>query len=330
PLVVGRQREEARPARAEDVAVAVLEVAPLEVPGHSRAPLSCGGDDAPPAGSRQARSYNPRTERARRLHRPLPLPGAVLAPLPARAAGALQGLAARRGVVAREPARADGHLRARLLDALAREHGRPLRALPALRARGLDLLRDLGRLGRAEHGRQLRADQEGALPAAAGRVLGGGDAARHLRRDARRALRPEPRAAAADARHDLARDPARGPNRRACGRARARGRIGERRLPRRRAPRGRAPPAVVLPDADPLPVRAVPPPDADGLPALRELRDAPGLGAPRSAVLRPDAAAGRRRLPARRRRGLARARRLRLQPRRRPDRRGAVIRTRPS
>src|SRR5262245_23752897 len=85
-----------------------------------------------------------------RLRRPRPVSRALLEPLPARPAGALQGLRPRRRVVARQPAAPDGHLPARLLGALegGRRH-RPLPAVPALRPRGLGLLLDLARLVRA-------------------------------------------------------------------------------------------------------------------------------------------------------------------------------------
>src|SRR5262249_22767727 len=69
-----------------------------------------------------------------RLRRPRPVSRALLEPLPARPAGALQGFRPRRRVVARQPAASDGHLPARLLGALegGRRH-RPLPAVPALR-----------------------------------------------------------------------------------------------------------------------------------------------------------------------------------------------------
>src|SRR5689334_19287538 len=80
-----------------------------------------------------------------RLRRPPPLPRALRQPLPARAAREVQGLGARPRVVARVPARADGRLPADLLRALAAERDRPLRALPARRARRLGLLLELAR-----------------------------------------------------------------------------------------------------------------------------------------------------------------------------------------
>src|SRR3954451_16459700 len=129
------------------------------------------------------------------LRRAAALPRALREPLPARAAGEVQGLRARARVVARLPARADGGLPAHLLRALAPERDRPLSALPAHGARALGLLLERRRALRALADRLRRADQEGALPGPARAALGGRDAARHVRGDARRRRRPEPRAA---------------------------------------------------------------------------------------------------------------------------------------
>src|SRR5262245_52903464 len=84
------------------------------------------------------------------LHRPAAVPGPLREPLPARLPGALQGLGARDPLVARQPAAADGDLRARLLAALA-GHGRhpALPALPALGPGAVDLLLDVARRRRA-------------------------------------------------------------------------------------------------------------------------------------------------------------------------------------
>src|SRR5436309_8325209 len=94
------------------------------------------------------------------LPRPLPLPRAVREPLPARPEGEVQGIGARDRVVAGEPPGANGDLRARLLVPLARRRPAALPALPAVRARGLDLLLDVAPGGGAEPARQRRPDQE--------------------------------------------------------------------------------------------------------------------------------------------------------------------------
>ena len=111
-------------------------------------------------------------------------------------------------------------------------------------------------------------------------------------------------------------------------RARGRGRGGERPLPRRRAPDRLAAPALVLPDADPLQLRADPglrpALDARLGAALGEPGDAADRGDPRAAV-GGDGARGRRRgLPLRRGRRRARARRVGLHACGRPDRRRAL------
>src|SRR4051812_37107712 len=111
------------------------------------------------------------------LRRPPALPRALREPLPARAAGEVQGLRARARVVARVPARADGRLPARLLRALAPERDRPLPALPANGARALGLLLERDRALGALADRLRRADQEGALPAPARAALRRRDAA---------------------------------------------------------------------------------------------------------------------------------------------------------
>src|SRR5215212_2548583 len=77
------------------------------------------------------------------LRRPRPLSRAVREPLPAGFPGQVQGLGARRGVVAAEPARTDGRLPRRLRAALAGQHDPHLPAVSPGRPRVLDLLRDL-------------------------------------------------------------------------------------------------------------------------------------------------------------------------------------------
>src|SRR5207253_14077 len=77
-----------------------------------------------------------------RLHRPRPVSRAVREPVPPQLPGAVSRLRTRHRVVARQPARADGRLPARLRCAPAADDAGT--ALPALSARGprvLDLLR---------------------------------------------------------------------------------------------------------------------------------------------------------------------------------------------
>src|SRR3990170_6769116 len=75
----------------------------------------------------------------------VPLPRALREPLPARPAGEVQGLGARARLVARAPADPDGGLPARLLGSPQGPAGRDraLLAVPARRAPGVGLLRDL-------------------------------------------------------------------------------------------------------------------------------------------------------------------------------------------
>ena len=102
-------------------------------------------------------------------------------------------------------------------------------------------------------------------------------------------------------------------------------RLGERRLPRHRAHRLRGAPALVLPHAGPVHVRPVRgAPDAAAAAALGEPDHAADRGAARPALPRPVAALDGRALHDRRRSGGAGARRLGLQPRRRPHRGRAV------
>ena len=161
---------------------------------------------------------------------------------------------------------------------------RPLLAVPALRPAGLGLLRDVAAGGGAEPAREREPDPQGALPAPARAALDRGDAARRLRGDAGDRARPLPRLRAGLARHGLARAPRRGRVRALRRRPLARGHVGQRGLPRRPARRRGAAPAVVLPDADPLPARGRPGrrrapvarrPDPLGQPALAGGRDDP-------------------------------------------------------
>ena len=153
------------------------------------------------------------------LRRPRSLPRAVLEPLPPRLPGEVQGLAARRPLVAAQPADPARRLPARLRRHLPEPADPALRALPARRARVLDLLRDLDAVGGALARRRGRPGQEGALPAAARRVLDGRDAGGHVRGDGGDPDRPladlRPRRAV----DGVARDPARA----RCSRPRSRG-----------------------------------------------------------------------------------------------------------
>src|SRR3954452_20079174 len=268
------------------------------------------------------------------LRRPAALPRAVREPLPARLPGEVQGVGARDRLVAPEPARAARRVPARLRAALPADDP-ALRDLPARGARVLDLLRHLA-AGVVALARRLGgADQEGALPAAARRVLddrhAGGDVRGHGR-DPRRALaRVHPRRAL----HGLARAAARARLRRPRRRARADRRVPERALPRHRAPDRSGAPAVVLPHADPLALRAATrgraePPHAAHPPLLAPPGRAAVLRGPRRALARASAARRRRRLSGGRRGRRARARRVRLHAGRRPDRCRTLSTIRPS
>ena len=150
-----------------------------------------------------------------RLRRPPPLPRALRQPLPPRSPRPLQGHDLRRRVVAREPDHAGGDLRARLLAALGGDVDRPLPAVPALRAQRVALRLLVAHRRRAVDARLRGADQEGALPAAARRLLGRGDAARAVRRAARRADRRRRDRHSGDAGHGAAVHSRRGRDRRA-------------------------------------------------------------------------------------------------------------------
>src|SRR5262249_62243858 len=106
-----------------------------------------------------------------RLHRPRSLSRAVRESLPAQLPRALPRIGARHRVVARQPARTPGGLPPGLRRPLSERHP-ALLALPARRARVLDLLLDVPAGGIAFAPRQRRVDQEGALSATARRVLG--------------------------------------------------------------------------------------------------------------------------------------------------------------
>ena len=109
-----------------------------------------------------------------------------------------------------------------------------------------------------------------------------------VRGDARVLIVARVVARARGARHVLARGPARAAGRRLVVRARRCAGVAERRLPGRRAPRRGGAPALVLPDADPLPVRADRrrrgARDARRRPALGKPGDAADRGAARAAL----------------------------------------------
>src|SRR5581483_3863081 len=125
------------------------------------------------------------------LRRPRPLPRALREPLPPRLPGEIQGLPARRALVAPEPAHPARGLPARLRRHLPEPQDTAVPAVPPRGPRVLDLLRNVDAVGGAVADRLRRAGQEGAFPAPARGVLDGGDAGRHVRRDGghpRRAL----------------------------------------------------------------------------------------------------------------------------------------------
>ena len=94
-------------------------------------------------------------------------------------------------------------------------NGDNYRALPAHRARGVDVLRGGAPVVDPLDARQREPDPQDALPAPARAALGRRRAPRQLRRHARRPARRERDRAAAGARDRAARDPARGAPRRA-------------------------------------------------------------------------------------------------------------------
>src|SRR6266545_4561197 len=208
------------------------------------------------------------------LHGADHLPGAVRKPLPARPAGEVQGLAARRRLGADAAARPDGRLPARLPRPLAGAGHPVLLALPARGARDVGLLRDDDAGWLARDARQRTADPQDALPAPARRVRGRRHESRDVCRDARDPARTLLRIPARLARNGVARTAARGALRLLHRGPRSDDRVAERPLPRRRALGWGLAPAVVLPDAGPLLVLAVPPPhDHPGV-AVRESGDA--------------------------------------------------------
>src|SRR5581483_5452174 len=105
------------------------------------------------------------------LRRSAALPGALLQPLPARFPGQVQGLAARRRLVAPQPAPPARGLPARLRRHLQHEQDAALSALPPRRALVLDLLRDVAAVVGALARRFGGADQEGSVSASARRLL---------------------------------------------------------------------------------------------------------------------------------------------------------------
>src|SRR3954447_190537 len=225
------------------------------------------------------------------LRRSVALPRALREPLLARLPRQVQGVAARRRLVASEPARPARRVPARLRAALPSDDP-ALRALPARGALVLDLLRDLPADVRALAGRLRRADQEGSLPAPTRRVLDDRDAGGHLRGDGRDPRRALARVHPGGALDRLAGAAARSRFRRARRRARADRRVPERALPRCRAPDRRSAPTVVLPHADSLAVRTAPrrraePPPAAQPAALGQSDRATDLRGPRCALAGP-------------------------------------------
>src|SRR6476659_8856308 len=181
-----------------------------------------------------------------RLRRPVPLSRAVRESLPPGRPGEVPRLRARPGLDAGEPGAAHGRLPARLLGPVedAVRVGGPLRAVPARRPLGMDLLRDRRAVVRAVAAGQREPDPEDALSAPARAAVRGRHPPDQLLRDARRAARPQLRAAPARSCDRVARDPDRRWRRRALVRAGARDRVPERPLPGHRVPRRRAAPAA--------------------------------------------------------------------------------------
>src|SRR5262249_1142463 len=139
---------------------------------------------------------------------------------------------------------------------LERPDDSPLPALPPRRPRLLDLLRDVAAGGVALARRRSRPREEGALPAAARRLLDGRDAGRDVCGDA-----PDPDRALADLHSGgpglrVALDSARCAVRRLRGGPLPDRRVPQRALPRRRARGPRRAAAALLPHAGALALRA--------------------------------------------------------------------------
>src|SRR4029077_17885993 len=113
------------------------------------------------------------------LRRSPSLPRALCEPVPPGPPGEIQGLAARRALVAPQPARPARRLSGRLRPDLPEQEHLPLPRVPARGPCLLDLLLGLTAVGLALHGRQCGADPEGALPASARRILDGRDPGGH-------------------------------------------------------------------------------------------------------------------------------------------------------
>ena len=271
------------------------------------------------------------------LRRPLPLPRALREPLPPRPAGEVQGLV-RSGVAwsLANPVLLMGVYLLVFSVLWKARADRPLLALPALRARAVDLLRDLAAvasrslLDNANLIRKMRFPRQLVpLSIVATQLVA-------LRGDAASCCSSlNFVAAAARARDRVARDPARRADRLLVARARARRRVARTSLFRDVE---HLVAALLLPWFFLTPVLYT----LGTLGAAGRIRRSStcSTGAtsltppierdPRPALLRAAARAGRRALPRRRGGRLARARRVGLQPRRRPDRSRSLITIRPS
>ena len=201
--------------------------------------------------------FSPTIARGERVRRRLAVPGAVLEPRAPRPAGEVQGLGARPGVDARAAGRADARLPRRLLRPLegAGDRSRRLLAVPALRPPAVGVLRLVAADRRAQPRRERAPDPEGALPAPARPALRRRHPGGRLRGDDRDRPRPLVVVPAGQPRRRVAGAAGGRPDRRVRRRLLARGRGAERDLPRRRVRGRRGAPAVVLPDARPVPAR---------------------------------------------------------------------------
>src|SRR4051794_28898361 len=286
-------------------------------------------------GARRRVGWSVDSARDGRLRRPLPVSRAVLEPVPARSPGEVQGLGARRRLVAADAARADGDLLRRLLEdprpALPRR--RRLRALHAHRPRLLDVRRVRAPERVRVDALEREPDPEGALSAAARPALGCRHAGRRVLGDARRGRLRDRAQAAGKPPLGAARAALRQPPRLPRRRDRARRGSRERALPGRGAPRELPAPAALLPDAGDLSARRARARarGASGLDQGASLGQPAGAGDQHDSrhALRGDRARlGRRDLHRRRRRALAPLRGMGVPPPRRPDRRRALARMR--
>ena len=229
-----------------------------------------------------------------------------------------KGSVARGRLVARQPAAADGDLRARLLGALeGRTRSRTTRSTcspgsrrgsssrPRSRRLARSLLDNASLIRKTRFPRQLVPLSVVATQLVTFAVM------LAVLLVVNFVILPRVRAT------DVARDPARGAVRRASSAGSRSRRLGERALPRRRAPDRGAAPAVVLPHADPLHASTSSPRSSSTRRSSTCSTGGTPMTPPIEAIRAPlwdghAARLERRRLPRRRRRRRARARRLGL------------------